>query len=343
VRARFLSAPQAPLGVLAHKDKDMIFTVFGLVIASVIGFVVLCAVVSGWYITEQQTRRVVQRLGKFHKVSSPGWNVKAPFIDSVSAPISMRTEQLPVQELTYTRRGTPVTISGSIQYRINDQDGYEPVRRAFYMLADPSLQIKAHVASSIRGKVPTMELEEVQQNQNLIAQHVKAELVETMEKYGYTIEDVLITGAEPDKEVVAANTRKYAAEMAKTTAENEAEANFTRIKRAAEAEAEAMRQRGIGIANERTQIVEGLQRSVEAFRNAVPGTSAHDVMRMVLFQNYLDTVSKLGQEGNAKVIFMPSNPSAVSSLMDQLGETMISSAEAGKDVTRPAPGTEGQQ
>ncbi|OYV26522.1 MAG: hypothetical protein B7W98_03075 [Parcubacteria group bacterium 20-58-5] len=282
---------------------DIIGTVVSYAAGLVVVALVLTTFFKGWFTVEQQTRRVVTRFGKFVRVASPGLSLKVPFVDRVSAPISLKVQQLELSELTYTDKGTSVTISANVQYVVDEND--ESVKQAFYKLANPEGQIKSHVSSAIRAKVPTMNLEDVQSKQALIASHVKEELTNTMRAYGYIIADVLVTKADPDQSVVAANNAKYASEQAKTTATNLAEAAYTKVVKAAQGEAEAMIEHGRGIAGERAKIMEGLQSAITEFEKNVDGASATDAMKMVGFQGYLDAMVKIATNASdgTKVIF----------------------------------------
>jgi len=62
----------------------------------------------------------------------------------------------------------------------------------------------------------------------------------------------------------------------------------------AEGEAEAKYLSGLGIARQRQAIVDGLRDSVLGFSGYVPGTSAKDVMDLVLITEYFDTMKEIG-------------------------------------------------
>ncbi|MBU6455202.1 MAG: hypothetical protein KGS72_25760 [Cyanobacteria bacterium REEB67] len=318
---------------------DIIGTVVSYAAGLVVVALVLTTFFKGWFTVEQQTRRVVTRFGKFVRVASPGLSLKMPFVDRVSAPISLKVQQLELSELTYTDKGTSVTISANVQYFVDEND--ESVKQAFYKLANPEGQIKSHVSSAIRAKVPTMTLEAVQSNQALIASHVKEELTNTMRAYGYIIADVLVTKADPDQSVVAANNAKYASEQAKTTAENLAAAAYTKVVKAAQGEAEAMIEHGRGIAGERAKIMEGLQSAITEFEKNVDGASAADAMKMVGFQGYLDAMVKIATNASdgTKVIFVPMAPGSAADMADQVRNALITGNEASKAAAPAAKGT----
>lgn len=304
------------------------------VFLGVLGIVAVSFVLSCFVTTEQQTKRVIERFGKFVGVRSAGMSPKLGWFDRASAPISLRTQQLDVTELSYTDKGTSVTIGAQVQYKVGEND--TDVQNAHYKLSNPEAQIKSHVSSAIRGKLPTMSLEAVQNNQREIASSIKTELTGTMQQYGYVIEDVLITKADPDPTVVQANNAKYASEQAKVTAQNTAEANYTKVTRQAEADRDAMKAHGEGIALERQAITDGQEKSIETLRGAVPGATAQDVLALVAYQQYVDAQVKIAADAGAKVIFLNGSPNASHAIMENLRQTLISSTEAGKDTPAAA-------
>jgi regulator of protease activity HflC (stomatin/prohibitin superfamily) len=141
---------------------------------------------------------------------------------------------------------------------------------------------------------------------------------------------VLVTKADPDPKVVAANNEKYASEQAKTTAKNNAEARYTETVRAAEADRDAMKAHGEGISLERQAITEGLEKSIKTLEGAVPGATAKDVLALVGFQQYVDGLVKIAANSGAKVIFVDKSAGASGDLFATLQQTLVTSAEASK-------------
>jgi regulator of protease activity HflC (stomatin/prohibitin superfamily) len=91
----------------------------------------------------------------------------------------------------------------------------------------------------------------------------------------------------------------------------------------AEAEAESKALQGQGIANQRKAIIEGLRASVETFSAAVAGTSAKDVMMLVLVTQYLDTIKEIGTQDKSNTIFMSHSPAAMGDLFQQLQDAVM--------------------
>ena len=50
-----------------------------------------------FFIVQQQSAALVQRLGKFVRVAAPGLHVKIPFVEKVAGSVNLRVQQLDVK------------------------------------------------------------------------------------------------------------------------------------------------------------------------------------------------------------------------------------------------------
>ena len=89
---------------------------------------------------------------------------------------------------------------------------------------------------------------------------------------------------------------------------------------------------GRGIADQRTAIVVGLRDSVDAFQKSVPGTTAKDVMNLVLMTQYFDMLKEIGASSRTNAILIPHSPGNLASLTEQMRTAMI---EADQTVRVP--------
>jgi len=109
----------------------------------------------------------------------------------------------------------------------------------------------------------------------------------------------------------------------RVAANEKAEAEkIVQIKRA-EGEAEAKYLSGLGIARQRQAIVDGLKDSVLGFSGNVPGTSAKDVMDLVLLTQYFDTMKEIGAASKSSAVFLPHGPGAVKDIAGQIRDGFL--------------------
>eukprot|EP00252_Welwitschia_mirabilis_P024173 TRINITY_DN7066_c0_g1_i3.p1 TRINITY_DN7066_c0_g1~~TRINITY_DN7066_c0_g1_i3.p1 ORF type:complete len:162 (-),score=45.50 TRINITY_DN7066_c0_g1_i3:132-617(-) len=146
---------------------------------------------------------------------------------------------------------------------------------------------------------------------------------QAMAAYGFEIVQTLIVDIVPDGTVRNAMNEINAAARMREAAKEKAEAEkIVQVKRA-EADAESKYLAGVGIARQRQAIVDGLKDSVLAFSGNVPGTSAKDVMDMVLLTQYFDTMKEVGGASKSSSVFIPHGPAAVSDVAQQIRNGLL--------------------
>ena len=291
---------------------------FGIIIYAIIALMLLKGTI---YMVKQQTAVVIERLGKFHKVSRPGLQFKIPLIDSIAGNINLRVRELPVEVETKTKDDVFVKIIVSVQFFVVDSvDGIE---NSFYKLNNPERQIQSYVFDSIRSEVPKMELDSVFAEKDKIAIAVKNELSETMQQFGFDFIKALVTDIDPDAKVKHAMNEINAAKRMKEAAKEEAAAAKIRVIAAAEADAESKRLAGEGIALQRIAIANGLKESVAEVKLAMEDhVTSQDVMNMLFMTQHYETVAKLS-ENNTSTIFMPYSPDNVGDLQMQIQSSLL--------------------
>jgi regulator of protease activity HflC (stomatin/prohibitin superfamily) len=262
---------------------------------------------------------VIQRMGKFNGVASAGINFKLPWLDQIAGRIDLRVQQLALDVETKTKDNVFVKIPVSVQYHVIPEKVYE----AFYKLANPKQQISSYVFNVILGHVPKMILDDAFLQQSDIAVAIKEGLDDVMRTYGYAIDQALVTDIEPDEKVKAAMNEINAAQREQVAASARGEAEKILKVKQAEAEAESKALQGQGIANQRKAIIEGLKQSVEAFAQAVEGTTPKDVMMLVLVTQYLDTMKEIAANDKSNTIFVSHSPAAVGDLFRQMQDAVM--------------------
>lgn len=86
----------------------------------------------------------------------------------------------------------------------------------------------------------------------------------------------------------------------------------------AEAEAEAKYLGGVGVARQRQAITDGLRENILEFSHKVEGTSAKEVMDLIMITQYFDTIKDLGNSSKNTTVFIPHGPGHVRDIGDQI-------------------------
>jgi regulator of protease activity HflC (stomatin/prohibitin superfamily) len=275
------------------------------------------------FVVHQQTKEIIERLGRFHRLANPGLNFKVPILDKRVWKVELRVQQLSVTVETKTKDNVFVKVPVAVQYRAI------PDRAAdtYYQLTDDEEQLTSYVLDVVRAKVPTLALDEVFEKKDDIAAAVKEHLDETMKSFGWEVLSALVTDVDPAENVKAAMNEIQAQSRLQIAAQAKGEANKILTVKNAEAEAESKRLQGEGIANQRKAIVEGLRESVRQFQDAT-GVNATEVLRLVLLTQYFDTLKEIGVSAGSKVIMLPHAPAGMADIADQITKAIITGEEA---------------
>ena len=280
-----------------------------------ISFLILMGIlISMLYVVRQQSVAIVERFGRYQKIATSGIHMRLPFgIDKIAARIQLRLLQSEIVVETKTKDNVFVMMNVATQYRVNEQN----VTDAYYKLMSPEAQIKSYIEDALRSSVPKLTLDELFEKKDEIALEVQHQVAEEMTTYGYIIVKTLITKVEPDAEVKQSMNEINAAQRKRVAAQELAEADKIKIVTAAEAEAEKDRLHGVGIAQQRKAIVDGLAESIAELKEANVGMSEEQIMSILLTNQYLDTLNTFAVKGN-QTLFLPNNPNGVDDIRTQI-------------------------
>lgn len=286
---------------------SFIFPVILLIL--VLGLVLSCL-----YVVRQQTVVIIERFGKYQVTQQSGIHFRMPFgIDRIAARIQLRLLQTELVVETKTRDNVFVTLNIATQYRVNESN----VTDAYYKLMRPEDQIRSYIEDALRSSVPKLTLDELFEKKDEIALEVQHQVAEEMSTYGYIIVKTLITKVEPDAEVKQSMNEINAAQRKRVAAQELANADKIKIVTAAEAEAEKDRLHGVGIAQQRKAIVDGLAESIQELKDANISLNEEQIMSILLTNQYLDTLNTFASQGN-QTLFLPNTPDGVADIRAQV-------------------------
>merc|ERR1712232_336746 len=162
------------------------------------------------------------------------------------------------------------------------------------------------------------DLDSAFESKDDISNEVKSQLAAAMEEYGYSIQQVLVTDVNPAEKVRHAMNEINANKRLKEAALERAEAEKILVVKTAEAHAESQYLSGVGVANQRRAIVDGLKDSVNEFTSDLNGTGPQEVINLLMVTQYFDMLEQIGTNSKQQTIFVKHSPSAVPDLQAQL-------------------------
>jgi len=263
---------------------------------------------------------VVERWGRFSKLAEPGFHFFNPFAgECLAGVLSTRIASLEVRIETKTKDNVFVQLICSIQYRVIKQNADD----AFYELQNPREQIQSYVFDVVRAIVPRMTLDELFEQKGEVAKAVSEELEKVMGAYGYSIENILMVDIIPDTTVRMAMNEINAAQRLQLASVYKGEAEKILLVKKAEADAEAKYLGGVGVARQRQAITDGLRENILNFSHKVEGTTAKEVMDLIMVTQYFDTIKDLGNSSRNTTVFIPHGPGHIRDISEQIRNGMM--------------------
>ena len=295
----------------------------GFITLGIILVIFLWIFLSGLYVVPQQRAYIIERFGKFLKVSGAGIHVKIPLVDRIATRTSLRVNQLMVKVETKTLDNVFVTVVVSTQFRVEAAN----VAKAYYELQDPAGQLRSYMEDALRSAIPMLTLDDAFARKDDVASDVQATVGAEMARFGFTVVKTLITSIDPSSQVKAAMDSINAAQREKEATRERAEANRIAIETQAAAEAERTRLQGEGQANYRREIANGIVDQIKSLQAV--GLDIDEVNNVVLFNQYLDVMRSLSESDNAKTVVLPaSTPGGYGELFSQMTSAMVTAEDS---------------
>jgi len=254
---------------------------------------------------------VIERFGKYSRFAEAGCNPLLCPCEYLAGIVSLKVQELKVELETKTKDNVFVTIHISVQYvAVRDK-----VYQAYYSLTDLNQQMKSYVFDVVRASLCNLTLDQSFEAKDEISHEVKKHLAEVMDTYGYTILNALVTDLTPDDRVRNAMNEINASKRLKEAAYQRAEGEKVVKVKNAEALSESMYLQGVGVSKQRQAIMNGLQESIVDFSKIVQGTSAKEIMDLLVLTQYFDTLQEMGQ--HSRMIFLASDDNSSSGAIRQ--------------------------
>jgi len=304
---------------------DPIFVLLGL------GVLVVLIGAKGVIKVEQASVRVVERLGRFHRVADSGLHFIIPFIESIrkitalagnnlrlSNVIDLREQVIDFPpQAVITRDNVRMEVNTVIYYQITD------AFKATYEIANLPEAILKLTVTTLRNVMGSMSLEESLTSRERINAELRETLDAATDKWGVRVNRVELKDIQPPPDVTDAMEKQIKAEREKRARILEAEG----FKEAAIREAEGKKQAAIldaeGYKNALILQAEGeaqarlrkaqaeAQATAAEFQGIHEGNPTPDLLAI----RYLETLKAMSKDPSAK-IYMPYE---VSSFISSLG------------------------
>ena len=276
---------------------------------------------------------VVTMFGKYRRIVRPGLNMKIPLLETVYRKVSIQNRSVELEFQAVTSDQANVYFKSMLLYSVQNADEETIKKVAFKFIADKDLMqaLIRTIEGNIRAFVATKKQAEVLGLRREIVQYVKVEVDMSLEEWGYHLQDLQINDITFDKVILDSMSKVVASNNLKAAAENEgqallitktkaAEADGNAIKISAEAEKEAARLRGQGVALFRQEVAKGMTEAAEQMKQANLDTN------VILFSMWTEAVKNFAEYGKGNVIFLDGSPDGMEGTMKQIQALMVKQA-----------------
>jgi len=273
---------------------------------------------------------VITMFGKYRRIALPGLRFKLPLIETVFKKISYQNRSVELEFQAITTDQANVYFKSMLLYSVQNQDEETLKKVAFKFVSDRDMMqaLIRTIEGSIRTYVASKKQAEVLGLRKEIVEYVKEQVDHTLENWGYHLQDLQVNDITFDKVILDSMSKVVASNNLKAAAENEgqallitktkaAEAEGNAIKISAEAEKEAARLRGQGVALFRQEVARGMTEAAEQMKQANLDTN------VILFSMWTEAIKNFAEFGKGNVIFLDGSPDGMEMTMKQIQALML--------------------
>lgn len=280
-------------------------------------------------IVPQQRVGVVERLGKFNRLLTPGLNILIPVIDQVRVYHDLRIQQANVPPQTViTKDNVQVQIDTIIFYQVVGPE------QATYGISDYVYGVRNISTATMRQIIGKLELDETLSGREKISTEIRIALDEATEKWGVRIERVEVIDIKPPLDIQEAMDKQMKAERNKRAIVLEAEAAKQDMILRAEGDKQSKILKAEGDKEARIREAEGLRQAQElealGEAKAIQAVAEAEKARIEMLRSAALTEQVLAYQsfealkevakGPANKVFIPSNAVETLGSLGAIGE-----------------------
>ena len=309
-----------------------------IVIAILIVAVAILVICAGVKVVPQSETRVVERLGRFHSVLSPGLNIIVPFIDKPKVVYTRRietavngrqivrmtaTSAIDLREQVYDFPSQQVITRDNVTTEINALLYFQIVdpKKAVYEIDNLPNAIEKLTQTSLRNVIGELELDETLTSRDTINSKLQGILDDATNKWGVKVNRVELQDITPPQSVRIAMEKQMQAERNRRAeilnAEGEKQSLILRSegeKMSRINQAEALKQSQIlkaeGESRAKIQLAEAEAEAIRRVAEAVQATQT-DPATYLLAQKYIETLKEMTTGKDNKTVYIPYEATSV--------------------------------
>ena len=275
----------------------------------------LIIIIKGFRVVNQSEVMVIERLGKFYKLLSPGVHIIIPLVDvprkflsktGYRKTIDLREQVLDIpSQSVISKDNVNLSVDAVVFYQITN------ARDASYEIADMTTSITTLTQTSLRSLIGELELDETLSSRDTINTKLQVVLDDASNKWGVKVTRVELSQVDPPADIKQAMEKELRAERDRRAVVLEAEgrkkaqileAEGERDAKIAQAHGDKQAEiaRAEGEAKAKLALAEAEAEAVNKVNTAIKKGS--EATEYFLSQKYLESMLEMGKSGKQTIV-----------------------------------------
>ncbi len=262
-------------------------------------------------VVPQQNAYVIERLGKFHEVLQPGFNIIIPFFDKVAYKHSLKEAAIDIPEqVCITKDNVQVAVDGVVFVQVVDP------AKASYGISNYKFAVIQLAQTTMRSEIGKIDLDKTFEERTNVNRAIVSAIDEASIGWGVKILRYEIKNITPPKTVLNAMEKQMQAEREKRavilTSEGEKQSAINQAEGQKEKvvlESEAIRQRQINEAEGQAEAIRAVaSATAEGIRevaSALQEKGGLEAVQLRVAEQLVEQYGKLAKTTNTMI--MPAN------------------------------------
>jgi regulator of protease activity HflC (stomatin/prohibitin superfamily) len=270
-------------------------------------------------IVPQQSRYVVERLGRYAGTLDAGFHILIPFLDAIRYRHSLKEQAIDIPEqICITRDNVQVGVDGVLYMKVLDAE------RASYGISNYVFAIIQLAQTTLRSEIGKIDLDKTFEERALINTQIVDELDKASEPWGVKVLRYEIKNINPPRDVLDAMEKQMRAEREKRAtvlnsegfrdaAINTAEGEKQKVIKESEASKQQQINEAEGEASAIISVAEATAEGIRKVAEAIQAPGGFQAVQLRVAEQYIAEFGKLAKQNNT--IILPANLADVSSII----------------------------
>lgn len=280
----------------------------------------------------QASVKIIERLGRYHKIAESGLNVIVPFVDKVRSTLDLREQLIDIQpQSVITRDNVTIGVDCVVYWQIVDP------MKAVYEIYNTRAGIEQLTVSTLRAVISELDLDHTLSGRETINTRLRGALDMATDKWGVKVIRVELRNVLPPEDIRLTMEKQMTAERNRRAtillAEGDKQSAILRAegqKQSAIVSAEGQKESAIlqaeGQAQARMRVANAEGEAIKLVTSALKETG-QDPAAYLIAMKYLESLKDISTNSQ-KIVFLPFEASGILSSLGSIKELFNANVNA---------------